>query len=324
MVSTHSHRCLDLPSGDPDAIRRSLVLEVLACAEGDVGLFYSQARGPDDRFVPVNVVATAWQEEMRSAWQNGFVQMPDPLAPSPRAGEAFLAPAGLFGSREAFEDRPSTRYVRQRFGLGDQTRLLAYHGGRFLGWIGAFRNQGAPYFGATDRRRLSSLVKRARALLAAADTLEAEALPNGPAYLVVSAEGQVLHASEGAQPWLQRPQFNEALKVAIRACDRGEGSSASVLDRAAASISRMDGPAGVSYLVCVKRSPSLRLSRVAELSPTQRRVAEYIAAGAQRGEVASALGLGAETVRSHLKAVYERLGVANRLELVRALAEDLQ
>ena len=57
------------------------------------------------------------------------------------------------------------------------------------------------------------------------------------------------------------------------------------------------------------------------LSPTQMRVAEYLAAGARRSEIAAALEVSAETVRSHVRAVYERLEVATPMELARLLEE---
>lgn len=45
------------------------------------------------------------------------------------------------------------------------------------------------------------------------------------------------------------------------------------------------------------------------------------AAARSRRRVAQALGIGAETVKTHLRTVYERLGVANRAELVAALRD---
>ena len=55
------------------------------------------------------------------------------------------------------------------------------------------------------------------------------------------------------------------------------------------------------------------------LTPRQREVCEFAAAGATAKEVARHLGISPHTVRQHLKASYAELGVANRVELARAI-----
>lgn len=82
---------------------------------------------------------------------------------------------------------------------------------------------------------------------------------------------------------------------------------------------RMGGSEGVRYLLRVSGAAPLRLAANAALSPRQREVCEFAAAGATVAEIGAATGLAMETVRSHLKASYHRLGVASRLELAEAL-----
>lgn len=60
---------------------------------------------------------------------------------------------------------------------------------------------------------------------------------------------------------------------------------------------------------------------LAKLSPAQRAVAERVAVGATAEETARDLGISTETVRSHVKAIYRKLGIASRIELVRLLNE---
>lgn len=55
------------------------------------------------------------------------------------------------------------------------------------------------------------------------------------------------------------------------------------------------------------------------LTPRQREVAELASYGATTDEIASHLGISPNTVRTHLKAVYRDLGVANRVELAATL-----
>lgn len=75
-----------------------------------------------------------------------------------------------------------------------------------------------------------------------------------------------------------------------------------------------------SWLVELSPTRSVRLSVDAALTPTQRTIAEYAVVGATVEEIAVTLSSGKETVRSHLREIYRRLEVANRVELVRALS----
>jgi DNA-binding NarL/FixJ family response regulator len=51
-------------------------------------------------------------------------------------------------------------------------------------------------------------------------------------------------------------------------------------------------------------------------------VAKLLVAGVTLGKVAAELGISTETVRSHVKAIYDRLDVTNRIELSEILREQ--
>jgi DNA-binding NarL/FixJ family response regulator len=57
------------------------------------------------------------------------------------------------------------------------------------------------------------------------------------------------------------------------------------------------------------------------LSRRQRQVARRAADGCSAAEIAQGLGVAQETVRVHLRAIYRRLGVQNRIQL-RALLRE--
>jgi DNA-binding CsgD family transcriptional regulator len=84
----------------------------------------------------------------------------------------------------------------------------------------------------------------------------------------------------------------------------------------------MEGASGSRYFVTVERVRSLRLTARVWLSDRQIAVAEYAAAGATVDEIARALGISSHTVKTHLKTVYERLGVASRVELAEVLSQS--
>lgn len=54
---------------------------------------------------------------------------------------------------------------------------------------------------------------------------------------------------------------------------------------------------------------------VRPLTRRQRSVALLVAAGCSNAEIAQQLHISEQTVKNHLKAVFERLGVASRLQL---------
>ena len=61
-----------------------------------------------------------------------------------------------------------------------------------------------------------------------------------------------------------------------------------------------------------------------ELTPTERRVAELAATGAQNKEIAGALFVSVKTVEANLSRVYAKLGIRSRVELASRLAKRAQ
>jgi DNA-binding NarL/FixJ family response regulator len=57
------------------------------------------------------------------------------------------------------------------------------------------------------------------------------------------------------------------------------------------------------------------LDRTRQLSGRQQRVIEFVAQGLKNHEIASELGIGAHVVRNYLVAIYDKIGVSNRVEL---------
>jgi DNA-binding NarL/FixJ family response regulator len=57
------------------------------------------------------------------------------------------------------------------------------------------------------------------------------------------------------------------------------------------------------------------LDRTRNLSRKQQRVVEFVALGLKNNEIASELGIGTHVVRNYLSAIYDKIGVSNRVEL---------
>ena len=57
------------------------------------------------------------------------------------------------------------------------------------------------------------------------------------------------------------------------------------------------------------------------LTSREREVALLVADGLRSREVAERLGIASQTVKSHLKTIFDKLGVRNRVELARRLVQ---
>ena len=57
------------------------------------------------------------------------------------------------------------------------------------------------------------------------------------------------------------------------------------------------------------------LDRTRELSRRQRRVVALVARGLKNREIATKLGIGAHVARNYVSAIYDKIGVSNRVEL---------
>ncbi len=104
---------------------------------------------------------------------------------------------------------------------------------------------------------------------------------------------------------------------AVRALDLEEGDRRWVIVQNRRVLIEALIGTGRAYAVRVYAAESHTKELTDVLSPRQFEIAEYAAVGATAKEIAKLLGISAHTVRQHLKEVYRRLGVANRIELSR-------
>ncbi len=136
--------------------------------------------------------------------------------------------------------------------------------------------------------------------------LEAADGGNLPSELRGLAEG-----AQGGSPGIRRcltmERIGERLRIEVTAVGKGrtqlhlwrEGVPAAVL------------PAG--------DPPALPQAAADGLTQREREVALLVADGLRSREVAERLGIASQTVKSHLKTIFDKLGVRNRVELARRL-----
>jgi DNA-binding CsgD family transcriptional regulator len=166
----------------------------------------------------------------------------------------------------------------------------------------------------TRGRRL----RRAWALAVAGRCRGLLALASGEAERAADLLGQAVDAHQRLPQPVERARtllaYGEALRRAGRrtqargvlqqACALFEGTGAALwAERAHAELGRVGGRV-----------------RQDELTPTERRVAQLVAAGKTNREVAATLFVADRTVEGHLTHIYAKLGVRSRSELARRFA----
>ena len=297
--------------------RARIVDAVVEVGDGDIGAFWNLGQFSDASHIVAGQdngrgspagIATFWKNLRSLSWPNAIF---DPSNPDRKTVNRFLNGGSSF-DLEWFESSPFYELLWRPAGIGDQLRMYAYQGSRFLGALITTRGRKTEHFTRRDEARVRPLIPALVSALLSAEHRDGAA----PGDLVVRPNGTVEFASEEASAWLMRPGFKEALKAAVKSLERGQPCPpCHTLRDANASWSRLHGEGAHRYLFHVTPAPSVMLSCTAILSPTQRKVAKALAAGGAIAEVALDLGVSAETVRTHTKEIYRRLNVSSRMEL---------
>lgn len=217
---------------------------------------------------------------------------------------------------EQLDALPVMQEIYRPHGIIDQARMMVIDKGRVLARFGLLNTERE---GPFTKRELKLLNRSAQAIAHAfvcLDMADQWEMDNGVA--MVRADGAVVAATPDVAKWLVARR-RELLVARIRAIDSGQAPMFFGLERALVRVTRLDGPEGVHYLLTF-RSQQPEVSPANRLTLRQRDIADLAAVGMTVEEIAATLHISANTVKTHLRAVYDILYVANRVELARALA----
>ncbi|CAM5539364.1 Putative LuxR-family transcriptional regulator OS=Streptomyces griseus subsp. griseus (strain JCM 4626 / NBRC) OX=455632 GN=griT PE=4 SV=1 [Streptomyces griseus subsp. griseus] len=255
------------------------------------------------------------------------------------------------GLRQTTGDLPARSTLYQTFmrprGLQDELRAVLRVGGRPQGHISLFRAEGRPAFDDAETQLIASvltpLAKQLRSFAEPSPQPLPDA-PHGPGLLLFDAGGGLLSVNDDALAYLDTlpegpavpspqgirvPAWVQATAMKARAVaqerDRGQ-ARARVRNRAGrwlvchASCLREAGDRlGASAVVIEPAKTSEIVPLIVdayELTDRETEVTQFIARGLPTGEIAAQLHLSPHTVRDHIKAVFEKVGVSSRGELV--------
>ncbi len=238
-----------------------------------------------------------------------------------------------------------SREIMSPLGLGDELRVALRSGGATWGFLCLHRAGGTPFSGRDVEvlRRIAPhagaalrrIVAAALARSAPCDDAGGTAIVDDGLVVALTGAGvgrleelagfRVAPGDPAPLPLLALVRRLEELErfgpPGPEATVMLTARSGGVFELHAARLRRLGGEGGVAISFApasLRARTSLRLSSFG-LTPAQRRVAAHVLRGLSTHEIAAALEISENTVQDHLKAIFDRVGVASRRELVAAL-----
>ena len=291
---------------DPDTLLSSGTLEARKSLELDRGL---------------------WRNELL---QDGDVHKLADLArrPSPVTSMSELDDATV-------ENSPRVQQVLRPAGIGPGLRVMLRAGGSTWGHVGIYRELGSRDFDADEQAFLAAtaddIAEGLRRAMCHRPRPGAAAL--APGVVAFDAQGGLVSATAEASRVMDlMPGDASSTLYSVAA-------SASVRERASARVrlmdgrwillqgGRMHGAVDDSSHVTVSLTPAPQadltsvLLRLHGLSARQREVAELLMRGPRTDEIAAQLHISPHTMRDHVKAIFAKLGVRCRAELMTLVSD---
>jgi len=191
------------------------------------------------------------------------------------------------------------------------------------GWIGVYRTVDESCFSRRDLDRILPYSDELFQLLD--ETIEAGRWKVHPSGMIgmMDSNGELVQASSDSPAWFKDGDVWWELKDATRDfLQKKEDRRQMFVRRHSVELHRMVGEENDRIHVRITPTEFLKIPLMATLTRRQRSVAKLLLSGATLKEVSSELNISIETVRSHVKTIYDNLGVANRVELTDALRES--
>ncbi|MFC9895006.1 LuxR C-terminal-related transcriptional regulator [Nocardia sp. NPDC127579] len=287
---------------------------------------------------------TYWESELLAEHVNRFRDLA-------------AAPVPVAGLRAATGGEPGRSPLYQNFmrprGLADELRAVFRVDGKSWGQLSLFRERGRADFDAADIALVTALstplAQRIRSFVQPSNPPAPQDATTAPGMLLFDAGGNLVSLNDEARDLLAQmppgPTTTTPLGIALplpvwilstagRA--RVTGGSARIRIRTvtgrwlvchASCLRAADGSDSSTALVIEPAKPSEVAELVTaayELTRRELEVVELVARGLATADIAAQLHLSAHTVRDHVKAIFDKVGVSSRGELVALLFTEFQ
>lgn len=315
-----------LDGSSPSEIRRNTIDLMRGVAEANAALFSKYSLSDDGKY------RTAVEAVGAEAFVQGIENQDedehepkciwDPRYPPKESEQSFNVQHYRAGTLAEDSEPKELCDLYRDVGVRWEASALLYDGPRFLGWLAVYRLDERPFEGS-ELERLNDLVEPVVEALSRADRLEAELIEDRPARVLIEPSTFDVECATGnALEWLTEKRKRQ-LTGEISDLEIGESFPVKLfIDGFRVWVTQMNGDLGMRHLATIERAPSPEKRPEAALTARQREVVGYAAAGATNREIAETLEITADTVSDHLSAAYQRLGVANRVELALTLTSD--
>ncbi len=244
------------------------------------------------------------------------------------------------------ERSPRSREILTPLGLGDELRAALITGGACWGFMCLHRDRSSPPFTAGEAAFLARLTPHLaeglrKALLISATTRPT--LPDEPGVLLLAEDLSLAAITPTAERWLAEvaaadwPRTQQALPYAVEAAarlqalERDSDMQPDLLPKVrlrtasghwlVLHASRLGGPsAGGQIAVIIEAARPAEVAplivQAYELSKREGEIMQSVLRGLSTAEIVATLHISPNTVQDHLKAIFEKVGVGSRRELV--------
>lgn len=201
----------------------------------------------------------------------------------------------------------------------DQLRAVLTTDNRLLGWLGLIRCGDDNSFSARQQTLLNAVVPAVKDNIVSAEILEADHI-DATHRAVFRANGDIDCLSSDMEAWLT-PGTREILgQMIVDIHDQQLEHHVRPFDGVQLNTLRLRSSEGMRYLVSVNRPQLLTINPSYWLTERQREVARYVISGATSPQIAEQLHVSVETIKSHIKNIFERLDISSRAELAAKLS----
>jgi DNA-binding CsgD family transcriptional regulator len=249
-------------------------------------------------------------------------------------------------TRSELEQSPRYRDILAPLALGDELRAALITGGTCWGFLCLHRDRSSPHFTTAEAAFLGRLTSHMAEGLRKALLLKSTArshVPDEPGLLLLAEDLSVVAITPAAERWLVEvaeadwprkqalPSAVSAVVARLQAIEQGMDAEGTLMPRVrlhtvsghwlVLHASRLSGPSvpgPIAVIFEVARPVEIAplIAQAYDLSRREGEIMQSVLRGLSTAEIADVFHIASYTVQDHLKAIFEKVGVSSRRELV--------